>query len=94
MGQLKRKLNLGRNYRQIARKKEIGKIVPAAICVPGKSGCYAAEPWSRSIGSEFVDIARHIDFNISAFRSGIESMSGKVESKILRVDARIVKARD
>jgi hypothetical protein len=93
MEQLKRKLNLGRNYGQIARKKEIGKIVQAAICVPWGSGCHAAEAWSRSIGSEFVDIARQIYFNISAFRSGIKSMSGKVESKILRVDVRIVKSR-
>ena len=78
-------------YGQIARKKEIGKIMQAAICVPWGSGCYAAEPRSRSIGGEFVDIARQIDFNISAFRSGIEAMSGKVESKILGVDMRIVK---
>jgi len=37
-------------YGQIARKKEIGKIMQAAICVPWGSGCYAAEPRSRSMG--------------------------------------------
>jgi hypothetical protein len=56
------------------------------------SGCYAAEPWSRSIWGKFVDIACQIDFNIFAFRSGIEVVSDEIESKILRVDARIVKA--
>ena len=64
----------------------------SGITYPYSSGFYEAKPWSRSIGGEFVDIASQIDFNISAFRSGIEVVSDKIESKILRVDERIVKA--
>lgn len=54
--------------------------------------CNAAESRSRAVRSELVYIARELDFNISAFRSGIEVVGGKVESKIYRVHARIVEA--
>ena len=54
--------------------------------------CNAAESRNRAVRSELVYIARQIDFNIPAFRSGIEVVSGEVESKILRVHARIVEA--
>ncbi len=66
--------------------------VQAGNVRPVGSGFYAAEPWSRSIGSESVNIAIQIDFNKFTFRSGIEVVSDEIESEILRVDERIVKA--